>query len=233
MILYKKNTAYTDADIAFSLRTYYNTGLTRQCLKSLRKSFPKARVMVISDGDNSTPSDFKEFNVEFHCGNHLYYAGAGGRLIQRMLELFLRGDEETLVKIDPDTKVWRRFYWIPEGYGMWGTLQNDGYINSIQGGCTLISNGAANMIENSGLLLMDALKDYNTTYALSPFIKQYCDSGKLGEDWIIGYVNAILGIPMYGFTEVKSLWDKPPLNVDLEFAVTHPHKEENDELWRT
>jgi hypothetical protein len=227
-MLYIKNHSYTDADLCFSLRTYKDADRLFLCLDNLRKHYPRARVIVISDGDpDIKKTDLLEYKVEFHHGEHLYYPGAGGKIIQRMIELFLfrnNCSQKFLMKIDTDTTIHRRFKWIPDGYGMCGTLQNDGWINSIQGGFIGLDFHVVADIYRSGLCAWPGLEDYALTYALSPFIQNYCKT-RLGEDWIFGYIAARLGIPLFGFEEVCCQWLDIPENHDTIYAVTHPSYE--------
>lgn len=228
-MLYTKNYNYKDADLTFSLRTYKDADRLHWCLDNLRRHYPRARVIVISDGDPLIKKSdllIYKYKVEFFEGENLTGIENGGKLIQRMVELFAKDPTYYLFKIDTDTGIHRRFKWLPWGYGAFGQLQHDGYLCSLQGGFMGMSYEVVADIYKSGLCQSPDLVDYKSSYALSPFILDYCESrGKIGEDWIWGYIFAKLGVPLFGFNEVKSYWLDYIPNPDLEFAITHPCKD--------
>lgn len=226
-MLYMKNENYTDADLTFSMKIYNDIELGKWCLGNVRRSYPNARVIVISDGDpNLKPSDLLEYNVEFIPSVNLYSLESGGKMIQRMIETFMRSPTEYLLKIDTDTGVHRRFKWLPRGYGLFGQLQHDNYLCSIQGGFIGMHYDLARDIYLSGICESVLLKDCGSTYALSPFVNAHCVSrGKVCEDFMLGYIVSRLNAPIFGFDEVKCAWKDYFANEGEKYAITHPCKE--------
>ena len=74
-------------------------------------------------------------------------------LVQQILEAFLRTDADVLIKIDPDTKIQRRFSLMPRRMdsSIYGTVQSAGPGSkrpaSIQGGCIIVPRQAAVALE--------------------------------------------------------------------------------------
>lgn len=225
-MLYIKDYDYRDADLTFCMRVYKDLDLAKWTFGNIRLAFPQSRVIIISDGDLDVyAEDFPLHRVEFYPCENLTNIECGGKIIQRTVEFFLNAPTKYLIKIDTDTGVHRRFKWLPKGRGMFGSLQTDSYINSIQGGFLGMDFSTVVDIYQSGLCMSPMLEDYANTYALSPFVLSYCESrAKICEDFLYGYIATKLGIPMFGFDEVRSDWKNYIENKDLRWAVTHPCK---------
>lgn len=226
-MLYTKDYDYKDTDITFHFRTYKDLDQAKWTFANIRRNFPQSRIMIISDGDRDIyPEDFPLHRVDFYPCENLTHIECGGKLIQRAVELFLKAPTKYFIKIDTDTGVHRRFNWLPKGRGMFGSLQSDGYINSIQGGFLGMDFTTVVDIYQSGICMSPLLEDYANTYALSPFVLSYCESRvKICEDFLYGYVAAKLGIPLFGFDEVKSNWKNYVENKNMRWAITHPCKD--------
>lgn len=225
-MLYRKHTDYKDEDLTFSMKVYEDLALGQWCLENIRRIYPYSRINVVSNGNyNITSKDFEKYDVEFFPGADLYPLDCGGRMLGRMIDLYFNNPTEFLFKIDTDTGFHRRFNWLPRGYGLFGQLQHDNYLCSIQGGFIGMHHDVAYSIFMSGLCQQESLQDCAATYAKSPFVLDYClKRGKISEDWLTGYVCAKLGIPIFGFEEVKSNWIDYVPNENLQYAVTHPCK---------
>lgn len=227
-MLYLKNETYRDEDLTFSVKVYdKDLELGKWCLGNVRRLYPRSRIIIVVNGSyDIKPSDFDGIRAEFYSGDDLYYLESGGKMLGRMIDLFLWQPTEYLFKIDTDTGFHRRFKWLPRGYGIFGQLQHDNYLCSIQGGFIGMHYDVARTIAMSGTCQHESLKDCGATYAKSPFVLDYClRRGKISEDWLTGYVCAKLGIPIFGFEEVKSNWKEYIPNPELTYAVTHPTKD--------
>ena len=73
---------------------------------------------MISDGDNDPRYErlSKRFNTDFISGERLYPVENGGRMLQRMLDTFLEQPSSYLMKLDTDTRIHRRFRFMPGGH---------------------------------------------------------------------------------------------------------------------
>ena len=82
---------YTDADLTFYLQVYKDYELAERTLENLREHYPKARVIVTSDGDPDTAyRTFEErYGTEVHYGERLYEVSCGGKMLHRILHQFL------------------------------------------------------------------------------------------------------------------------------------------------
>ncbi len=222
---------YSDNDITFFMGIYRDLGRAEGALCRIRAHFPQARVIVRSDGDkNPKYQEFIErYDVEYREEERLYPIKHGGAMIARILELYLDQATRFLLKIDTDTAVYRRFHFLPEQTGVFGTLQNSKQdCISIQGGFMGFSQDATRTILDSGILQDPRLKDPFAYRQESGYFSRmgWRDrrTGLCSFDWIIGWVASELQIPMFSFSEVHCRW-LPQNNVkndDLKFAVTHP-----------
>ena len=83
--------------------------------------------------------------------------------LRRMLTHMLAGDETYFFKIDPDTRVWRRFRCLPAFSSMFGTLETisegcQAEIDvpaNVQGGCMGMTRDAAEEMLSSGVLSLE------------------------------------------------------------------------------
>lgn len=227
-------TKYDDHDLTFHLQLYRDYDYATVCLKQLRKIYPASRVIMISDGDDDPrfPELAARHQAEYTAGERLYPIENGGKMVQRMLDAFLARPSKYLFKIDTDTRVHRRFRYLPQGRCIFGTLEHEtlrgqfklGYPN-VQGGCVGFTLETARAITESGLLLSDNLLDYRCTYADNPdTVYRAEQKGIISTDFVTRYACMQLGIDSIAFDEVFSLYrGDVPLN-GKGFAVTHPHK---------
>jgi len=222
---------YIDDDLTFFMGLYRDLSRAQGALCRLRAHFPKARVIVRSDGDKNPKYQelIARYDVEYWEEERLFPVKNGGAMIARILELYLDQPTPFLFRIDTDTAVYRRFHFLPEQNGVFGSLQkNREACVSIQGGCTGFSEEASRVILDSGILQDPRLKDPFSYRLESGYFdrmgRRVNRTGLCSFDWIIGWVATELQIPMFSFSEVHCRW-LPQNNVkneDLEFAVTHP-----------
>ena len=221
-------TEYADADLTFFAHAYRDADALGWMLGHLRRHYPGARAVVCSDGDPDPRlgAAARAAGAEFHPGDRLYPVAHGGRIVHRMLDLFFRRPSRYLFKVDPDTGVHRRFAWLPAHPGVFGSLQlMPGYL-SVQGGCCGFAYAAAERLYRSGGLLDPALADPPRSWARDPLVRAWAaDTGRVSTDWLVGYAATALGVPLFGFPEVRSTWQTYVPNPDRRYAVTHPCKD--------
>jgi len=223
--------AYSDDDITFFMGLYRDRVGAEGALSRLRANFPTARVIIRSDGDKDPQNKelSERFEVEYWAEERLFPIENGGALIARMLELYLDYSTRFVFKIDTDTAVHRRFRFLPEQSGVFGSLQaSRERCVSIQGGCMGISEDTSRAILDSGMLKDPRLKDPFSHRLESPYFNAMARRAKRcglsSIDWIIGWVATELQIPMFSFSEVHCVWrpKRKFSNEDLKYAVTHP-----------
>jgi hypothetical protein len=225
------------SELAFYIQVYKDKKIASRALSCLRKSYPDERVILLSDGDDDPewPVIAAAHSAEYVLGERLYQLRHGGMMCQRMFDLLLSQPADFLFKLDTDTIVHRRHKFLPTDSGSFGTIQwnqwpEDEYC-SIQGGCQGWTRDAAQAISDSRYLLSQELVDFKQTWAkhhLGYGDKWLLERGLICQDWLLGYVNKKLGIYTFHYDEVNSQWRKPVDNSSLKYAITHPHKlEEN------
>ena len=227
----EKMPAYSDDDITFFMGLYRDRVRAEGALSRLRANFPTARVIVRSDGDKDPQNKelSERFEVEYWAEERLFPIENGGALIARMLELYLDYSTRFVFKIDTDTAVHRRFRFLPEQSGVFGTLQKSKQgCMSIQGGFTGFTEDAARTILDSGMLgdrrLKNPFQCKEESLYFSSMAKRAERCGLSSFDWIVGWVATELDIPMFNFPDVRCRWhvDEDFTNENLKFAAAHP-----------
>lgn len=233
-----RSTTYTDEDLTFFMQVHDDMREAGWAMANLRKHFPKARVIVVSDGNDSPawPKLARRFGATYHRGESLYRTSAGGQIVQRMLDRYMEAPTDYLFKIDTDTKTHRRFDFLPTGKCVFGTLEWQTFARkeslhdqpSVQGGFVGFTRQAAELIHKSHVLLSsDLIHNYAGTYADVAEIRERADKGMVSTDFLTRYACRKLAIECVAFPEVRSQYrgwvqtDRPD-----EFAFTHPHKEQ-------
>jgi hypothetical protein len=224
-VLYERVESYGDRDLTFFVQVHHDAERLAWMLQRLRGLYPESRVVVCSDGDDDPrlPTIAERANAEFYLGENLYALGHGGKVCHRMLELFFQQPSRWLFKVDPDTCFHRRFAYLPAHPGVFGTLQCNPTLCSIQGGCCGFSREASERMFRSEAFLCPSLLDAERTWARHPPLWRYMEKvQRVSKDWMCGYVATALGVAQFGFDEVLSRWKKPVSNPGLRYAVTHP-----------
>lgn len=227
--------SFTDGDLTFYLQVYRDLARAHWCLTHLRRHYPASRVIVCSDGDPSPcfARLVDEFRVEYHVGQRMYPLRFGGRMLERMLLLWGM-ETDYLFSIDPDTKIERRFRWLPSD-----DLAVFGDCEPTQGGCQGFTRNAGSRLVDSGVLHDPILTRPAESWAVLPdgrvlddMLESITHNGLVRTDWIIAWCCRRLSIPQLIFPEVYSRW-REPVPDGLDVAVTHPHKHlpiDRDEL---
>ncbi len=226
--LYERVPDHADGDLTFFTHVHQDAVRLEWMLGHLRRHYPAVRVIVCSDGDGDPklPRIAERTRAEFHLGERLYGIEAGGRIMHRLLELFFEQPTPFLFKVDPDTGFHRRLAWLPRHSGVFGTLQANPLLCSIQGGCCGFSREAAEKMFRSEAFLCPSLQNPETTWAShEPLLNYMQRVGRVSTDWLTGYVATVLNIPQFGFSEVHSTWAGHVPNPALRYAITHPCKQ--------
>ena len=223
--------AVSDGDITFWMSVYRDGRLACRTLEDLRRHYPMARVIVRSDGDDD-PMHHRladRHRLEYRLEDRLFPIENGGRLVHRMLQMLLERPTRYLFKIDPDTAVHRRFAFMPDRNGHFGTVQGRDGHRSVQGGCLGFTQGAAESLLESGLLLNARLASPQRTDTLSHWTMLEFRARTFGLasfDWSLGWAAERLGIPVFDFPEVLCVSYRNrarlPRRINGQFAMTHP-----------
>jgi hypothetical protein len=154
--------------------------------------------------------------------------------VSRMLQQGLAGGEQFLFRIDPDTRIWRRFGWLPGFPCAFGTLETiTGAFQdrirhppNIQGGCLGLTRQVI-----QGILASDALSHQRcvdgarTGWARCSDCEYIVSQGQMLDDFLISWAADAAGFPIIQHPEIGSFWRNAPDNSGRPFAVTHPHKD--------
>ena len=225
---HRRITDHGDDDLTFFVLAYRDYAAACECLRDLRHHYPRSRVILRTDGDSDPRflSLTEAHRIELHQERRLFGVENGGRVIERMLELYSERPTPFLFKIDPDTVIHRRLRYLPARCGLFGTPQGGEQTPSIQGGCLGFSRRTAGRILASGMLRDRRLTQPQLFVDDSPYFGRMARrakrSGLASFDWGLAWIAEELGIPLFGFDEVNSGWRQPPPNPGLRFAVTHP-----------
>ncbi|MEJ7711478.1 MAG: hypothetical protein WKF84_16830 [Pyrinomonadaceae bacterium] len=151
---------YDDEDLTFYVQIYKDYLYAEACLRHLRRHYRRSRVIIISDGDDDPRYEqlAERYQADYTAGEALYPVENGGKMIQRMLDAFLTKPSSYFIKIDTDTRVHRRFRYLPKGRCVFGTLEwetSRGQAKldfpNVQGGCTGFTLESAREIAESKL----------------------------------------------------------------------------------
>lgn len=225
---------YRDDELTFFLQVWRDHGPACDCLGRLRRVFPGARLVLVSDGDDDPrwPRLAARHAAEYVRGERLYALARGGRIVQRMLELHLARPTPWLFRLDTDTRVHRRFNRLPAGTCVFGTLERATLAHGepldppcVQGGCIGFTLPAVRRLAESGLLLAPELgRAHAATWADTGDTRERARHGRVSFDHLVRYACRELRIEPREFDEVRSLWRGRVPNPGLRYAVTHPHK---------
>lgn len=220
----------------FACNTYKDLPQLALHLAQLRRCYPTERILVVSDGDDDPrlPDVAAEHSAEFIAGERLYSLECGGAIVDRLLQIFLDGPGDVLVKFDTDTRFFRPFSVAPPGDAsgcIWGAYG----FRYLQGGCRLLTRTCVARAVTSGLLSGPRYRNLSTW--CPPVAEAYYrTNGKVSEDFITRDLLIELDIDIHDHPEVFSVGNvkrwramdtqtmKRLVNSDRRFAVTHPWK---------
>jgi hypothetical protein len=226
---------FGDDDITFFMLMYHDFDLAHRCLADLRAHFPRARVVVRSDGDpNPRHGELVDlYAVEYLREPRLFAVENGAAVVRRMLELFAERPTRFMFKIDPDTVVQRRFRFVPAREGHFGTLQGPPDCVAVQGGCMGFTPGAVAALADCEFLrdprLADPCAHRETDMYFAKMARRADKVGLSSFDWSLGWAATALGVEMFEFPEVRSQWKVPVDDPDRRFAIVHPRAPDGGE----
>ncbi len=211
-------------NVTFYMQVYHDFERAKWATGHLRKQFPDSRLIIFSDGDDDPR--FQELPGEVHYGERLYPLQNGGKLVHRMLEVFLERPSDYLFKVDTDSGFHRPFKHFPKVDCYFGTVQHHTTNPSIQGGCAGFTLNVARMLYESKICLSDQLLDYKNSWAKCRACAASAERrGNISTDWLTGYCAGQLGIPLQEYREVSCRHRGRPSYKPRQFAITHEHKD--------
>jgi hypothetical protein len=223
-----------DTDIVWAIHLYRERRQIAWCLPLLRAQYPASRVVLINDGDDEDYEDLAQaFACDYVRGEHLCQLSTCHLYVRRMLCALSRGSETYCVKIDPDTRVWRRFSVLPGFSSMFGTLETITELHreeisvpaNVQGGCMGMTRDVVEAMLASDLLT----EEYCVTRCLETWTRcrdmvLTVRQGRFCDDFVLSWLAHRLAIPIVESPDIRSRWRRTVSNPDLRYAITHPHK---------
>ena len=219
--------------LTIAVTAYHDTPLLDQCLASVRRVYPTARLIVIADGwdDPVVERIAKRHGAQWYYGERLFPLEKGAAMWRRYFSLFRQAPTEYLFRIDTDTLFHRQLDGLPTGRCYFGTLQEmevpdrKEKIPFVQGGCMGFTAETVETICASGILDDEDLnlRPYETWGV--GFSRYMPDRGLISVDKMMGYIAYKLGIPAVQHRDIYSHWYVNKGNARPGcYAVTHPHK---------
>lgn len=189
-------------------------------LASVRAHYPDQPIFVISDGMQNPdyPRVCAEYGAEYVLGERLKILDKGGAWWYRHFKKAASYPFDFFFKIDPDTRIHRKFRSIPE-WELFGSKAS----TNIQGGIQGFRRSAVDKIIRSRLLDSPALKNPET-WTKHDVTREYVRAtGQISTDFVLMHVIHQLKMTWGNWEEVDSLWHPDrPFRTDV--AATHPHK---------
>jgi hypothetical protein len=154
--------------------------------------------------------------------------------VDRLFQQALAGPERYFFRIDPDTRIWRRFAWLPDIPCAFGTLETVTeafrervrHPPNIQGGCIGMTREAIAAVRSAGILSYDrCVAHAGTGWMRARDCEHIAATGMVADDFVISWAIDAAGFPVVQHPEIASYWREPVPNAELAYAVTHPHKD--------
>ena len=225
-----------DSEIVWCIQLYQSN--PTQCLAYLRTVYSGSRIVLLMDGDVENLQRYqvlsRQFRTELIVGDHLMTSSTCHRYVDRLLQQALTGPERYFFRIDPDTRVWKRFTWLPTFDCAFGTLETvtQAFADrvphppNIQGGCIGLTRGCIEGVLASDNLTHDrCVLQATTGWARTQDCRHILSKESMFDDFLISWSVDAAGFPIIQHPEIASYWRVALQNTDLRFAVTHPHKE--------
>ncbi len=211
--------------LAICVSVYNDQHLLKRLLSQIQDHCPNAVVLVISDGIKL--EDWcKKDTLWFEC-SRAKAEGQKGLWTQRYLEMFLQHTSaETLLRVDPDTCIWKHFA-LPDGeYDLFGTISPTRYkYPYVRGGCIGFTRDSAEKIVESNLLLDDRYKNYNYQRYKHWRWEHEVESDEqfAFQDWIVGDICHKLNLTLKDWEDVCILGNQNIIPEIGNYSITHPH----------
>lgn len=232
-----------DSDLVWLIHVHREQAEIAWCLRHLRAHYPRARVVVINDGDGMDYERvLQPFKVHYINGTHLHHLSTCHLYIRRFCEAMLEGSEEYCIKIDPDTKIWRRLSYLPDMSSIFGSVETTTEAGrqkiappaNVQGGFIGCTRDVIRDILDSPQLSADACtRKCFRTWARAGDMVSVVAAARFSDDFLLSWLAGQCGVIPLELREVCSNWRRPPDNSDGRFAVTHPHKLSERRVKRT
>ena len=191
------------------------------CLAYIRAAYEESPVFVLADGTQMRRHEdaCRKYRADYIAGERLKIVEKGAQWWERFFRTAVTYPFDIVLKIDPDTRVHRRFTTFPTA-DIFGTDDGGG---RIQGGIQAFRLSAVKMILHSGICLDPAYAD-PATWAVDQSVSQYVQIlGQISTDYILGHMVQRLELTLADWIEVDSLW-RPSRAFRSGVAATHPHK---------
>lgn len=186
--------------IAFAVNIYRDEALALRLARQIRRHYPEAHLVFVHDRDRLKLRRTGEWTA-------------------RYLRLALSTDAETIIKIDPDACLWRRFV-VPDA-AWFGVPTLSGVF--LRGGAVGFSRATAETLLASGQLLAESKHIYSR-YGAFRWPHELEDDTLIScQDRIVGDVMQSLGIGWSRWEDVHDLGNAMTVAERGNHAISHPH----------
>ncbi len=185
--------------------------------EALQHFYPAAPIVFIGDG---VPASGQLRSRVAVCEAPRLKHLPSGEWTERYLRLGLALVTDFIIKLDPDTMIWRRFL-LPEGLDYFGTISNLGAF--VRGGAVGFSREAARKLVESGWLSAPSPHHYLRYSEFRWPHEAPSDELISCQDRTVGDAAARLHIPPSTWEEVFILGNDNRVPAAGNFALTHPH----------
>lgn len=216
-----------EPSIAFYFAIYHEWKLASRLIKQVRNFYPDTPIIAIADGtfDSEFAVLSKSYNITFIQGKRLKLLEYGGKWWERAFIAFLElTTADILIKLDPDTCIWRKFNYYPDT-DWFGTIEHNMLHPFPRGGCKGLQSSAIEKIISSKLLESSQFKHKFYEYdRFGKFKYPHESIPKIAlgnEDLILSEIGYRLKFSLANWTEINIQLRKAPLIKN--FAATHPH----------
>lgn len=224
-------------NILFQIHTYKDFPLLLKCLRTFRKFYPLTIFQIISDGPYMTETQKQKLEevrpYAFFEGERLMGLDHGTAWIERRLRMFLLTDMDVCIKIDPDTRCWREFLYVPDA-DYFGTVvtKSKTVPSYVQGGCKGISRRITQKLIDDKRF--DVAEEWRMANEYAMYSRIRSGNALITEDLITAVIlKKYYDTQFLDWDEVHcTLDDRNPLKLPINplingiprYAVTHPHK---------
>ena len=159
------NPIVKNTELCFMITVYKETKMLELCLKYLRINYYDENVVVISEGDNDSKllELARKFRFKLLLGGKIKLIKYGMNWWHRWVYNVSNINAQYYIKLDPDTKITRKFKDFPDAdlFGKYNFIDRYGYVSRdlIQGCCKGLSRRAINLLLESQICLSDRYLD--------------------------------------------------------------------------
>jgi hypothetical protein len=192
--------------------------LLDSCLGQFRRSYPASETLVIGDGVyGDYPRIARRHGAEFISGSLLKRTYRYPLWTDRFMRLALERPADWYLLLDPDTRVWRPFQVFPDADCVGSRLGSDEVPPNVNG-CAALYRRA--FVERYEAMSRDVWPDIHPTLREQMYFAQ-----SYRHDMWMPYLARRMQATLADAGEVCAPLGGPaPLNPDLRFAATHPHR---------